>query len=205
MIKIEKDQKIILAIEDPEAQKLTLQLKKLLERYPELENSLYVTSINKLNKDAIEEIKKINEIATGKKEAKLPIFVISINAYTNIVDDFIRALKDLNFTNKRRGLVFAFLGIDDPEIEYQMTTLKDLERIIDSRDIEEDRLGFVIRVVDLNDVETYEKMKEYIEGLNEKIYGEKGLKLPVFGIFYTYSTNNLVEFETYLDYINKLT
>jgi len=151
------------------------------------------------------EIKKINEIATGKKEAKLPIFVISINAYTNIVDDFIRALKDLNFTNKRRGLVFAFLGIDDPEIEYQMTTLKDLERIIDSRDIEEDRLGFVIRVVDLNDVETYEKMKEYIEGLNEKIYGEKGLKLPVFGIFYTYSTNNLVEFETYLDYINKLT
>jgi hypothetical protein len=205
MIKIEKDQKIILAIEDPEAQKLALQLKKLLERYPELENSLYVTSINKLNKDAIEEIKKINEIATGKKEAKLPIFVISINAYTNIVDDFIRALKDLNFTNKRRGLVFAFLGIDDPEIEYQMTTLKDLERIIDSRDIEEDRLGFVIRVVDLNDVETYEKMKEYIEGLNEKIYGEKGLKLPVFGIFYTYSTNNLVEFETYLDYINKLT
>ncbi len=204
MIKIEKNIALILAIEDPEIEKLRDQLIVLSDKFPEIKNAISVVSINKLSKDGIEYIKKFNKVAIGKEEAKLPIFVLKINAYTNDIDEFLVALKDLNFTNKKSGLVMAFLGIEDPDIKYQIERIREIEYLI-GKEIQEGTIFAIVQVVDFNDVESSKKLEQYIKELNKKIYNEEGLKLPVFGIFFTYCTNNIVEFESFLNYINKLT
>ncbi len=204
MIKIEKQHYLLIALEDPETEKLKDQILSLLKVYPELEKSIFPLSINKINQEIINEIKKYYKIATGKEEAKLPIFILKINAYSNDIDDFVKTVKKINFTNKKSGLILAFFGIDDPDIEYQLQVFQEFVEYDIEYDIKNENIFVVAQVVDINDVESSKKVEEYIRKLNKKIYDEEGLKLPVFGIFLTYVTTNLAEFEIFLKNINKL-